>query len=57
MTRSLIVKLWIFSQSDCFIKDYPKCNVEVAEKIGNGICNGGKYNVELCGWDGGDCEG
>ena len=25
--------------------------------IGDGVCNGGEYNTESCGWDGGDCEG
>ncbi len=23
---------------------------------GNGRCDGGEYNSEVCGWDGGDCE-
>ena len=24
--------------------------------IGNDNCDGGRYNTQECGWDGGDCE-
>ena len=34
---------------------YPDCNVSIASAIGNGYCDGGRYNTEKCGWDGGDC--
>jgi hypothetical protein len=45
---------WIFdpemivSQKEC-------CNVENSDWIGNGWCDSGEYNTELCYWDGGDC--
>lgn len=31
------------------------CNVEYPPLLGNGRCNGGKYNTFECGWDKGDC--
>jgi hypothetical protein len=30
--------------------------VEYPGNIGSGYCNGGVYNTEECGFDGGDCE-
>lgn len=44
-----------FEGTDCFIPDYPACQVPFASYIGDGKCNGGVYNTEDCGWDGGDC--
>ncbi len=35
--------------------DYPNCDVTYPDNIGNGICDDEEYNVEECGWDGGDC--
>ena len=26
------------------------------QRVGDGTCDGGAYNVELCGFDGGDCS-
>lgn len=34
---------------------YPGCTDDMLSLIGNGICDGGEYNTEQCGWDGGDC--
>ena len=36
-------------------EEYPNCHVEIQAKIGDGNCDGGQYNTEDCGWDGGDC--
>ncbi|GFH52428.1 hypothetical protein CTEN210_08904 [Chaetoceros tenuissimus] len=35
---------------------YLYCHVEDPSWIGDGGCDGGEYNTEVCGWDGGDCE-
>ena len=40
---------------DCDIEDYNDCNVKYPHQIGDGICHGGDYNTEVCGYDGGDC--
>jgi hypothetical protein len=45
-----------FDGNDCIVKGYPDCQVEYPLYIGDGTCNGGDYNKEECGWDGGDCE-
>ncbi len=42
-----------FEGSDCFLPEYPNCAVDVLSRIGDGVCHGGKYNSEQCGWDGG----
>lgn len=41
-----------FPGGDCI-----ECNSKVWDisKIGDGICQGGNYNSEVCGWDAGDC--
>jgi hypothetical protein len=31
---------------------YPGCNVN-RNKLGDGKCDGGEYNNQKCGWDGG----
>ena len=36
-------------------KVYPDCHVDDPIYIGSGVCDGGDYNTEECGWDGGDC--
>ena len=43
---------------DCsnFIHDYPDCNVDEPELIGDGHCDGMPYFTEDCGMDGSDCE-
>jgi hypothetical protein len=38
------------------IISFPNCTVTYPSLIGDGICDRGIYNVEECGWDGGDCE-
>ena len=35
--------------------EYPNCKVDFPSSIGDGFCNVGDYNTEVCGWDGGDC--
>ncbi len=40
---------------DCDVEGYPDCIVREPQKIGDGTCDGGNYNVESCGYDGGDC--
>ena len=42
--------------SDCTAIEYPNCHVENPHWIGNGKCDGGNYNTELCGFDGNDCN-
>jgi len=34
---------------------YPECPFIDPRRIGNGVCDGGAYNVIECGMDGGDC--
>ena len=51
------------SNSKCYVKNdhanvvgsYPNCNVPNLNKINDGNCDGGQYDTEQCGWDGGDC--
>lgn len=31
------------------------CNVQRPEWVGDGYCDGGSYNTDSCGYDGGDC--
>ena len=40
-----------------FVKGFPDCSVKEPKLVGDGVCHGGLYNVESCGWDGGDCVG
>ncbi len=44
-----------WDRGDCEVAGYPDCRVDVPSRIGDGICNGGGYNKEVCGFDGGDC--
>jgi len=39
------------------VKKYPGCFFDGMDidRIGDDDCDGGKYNTEECGWDGGDC--
>ena len=37
-------------------KKYPDCPFIDPRRIGNGVCDGGAYNVLECGMDGGDCD-
>ena len=48
------VGIWRYSP-DVPINDYPDCHVDKPLWIGDGICDGGQYAVEECGYDGGDC--
>ena len=34
---------------------YPDCEVDRPHWIGDGYCDDAQYNIEECGWDGGDC--
>lgn len=36
---------------------YPECAGKITDisKVGDGNCDGFRYNIEECGWDGGDC--
>jgi len=40
-----------------FRNDYPNCDIATEDigKIGDGRCDGGKFNTIGCGFDGGDC--
>jgi hypothetical protein len=40
-----------FSFGDC-----QKCNVDDHNKLGDGHCDGGKYNMDPCKFDNGDCN-
>ena len=40
---------------DNTIPEYPNCKVTYPSFIGDGHCEGGEYNTEECGFDGGDC--
>jgi len=46
-----------YDGSDCiaFNEEYPGCDVDFPNLVGNGWCSGGNYNTEACKWDGGDC--
>jgi hypothetical protein len=53
---------WVFGdcaeKSEIYKKlkdEYPNCEVDLL-RIGDGECDGGKYNTEQCNWDGGDCN-
>ena len=37
------------------IDNYPNCVVTDPSWIGDDYCDGGPYNTEECGYDGGDC--
>ena len=37
-------------------EQFPDCQIEYPDWIGNGSCDGGEYNTKECGWDGGDCN-
>ena len=39
------------------ITNYPECFFDGMDMgwIGDGFCDGGMYDREICGWDGGDC--
>jgi hypothetical protein len=43
---------------DCdeFLYYYPDCHVPNANRVGNGICDGGIYFTQECEMDGGDCD-
>jgi len=43
------------SDCDAFNLEYPGCDVDFPDLVGNGWCSGGNYNTEACQWDGGDC--
>merc|ERR1712071_686824 len=47
-----------FDGDDClrFMKDYPNCQVEEPNRVGDGVCDSGSYNTGGCEWDGGDCD-
>jgi len=34
---------------------FSRCSVDDIGRVGDGVCNGGLYMVEQCGFDGGDC--
>jgi hypothetical protein len=36
-------------------RDCNECEVEDASRLGDGVCDGGMYNTESCGFDLGDC--
>ena len=38
------------------IDNFPNCEVEDPSWIGDEYCDGGEYNTEECGFDGGDCD-
>ena len=42
---------------DCstFLTEYPRCDVKYPEKVGDGVCDGGRYMTLECSMDGGDC--
>ncbi len=48
-----------FDGGDCleFNAKYPNCTFDDMQPglIGDGSCDGGRYNSLECGWDGGDC--
>ena len=48
-----------FDGGDCdeFKSLYSNCTVEFSDWLGDGLCDGGEYNVLSCNWDGGDCIG
>ena len=39
----------------CVHKVVSKCSVDDDARLGNGLCDGGNYNIESCEFDGGDC--
>ncbi len=41
---------------DDFNAQYINCEVDYPYLVGNGYCDGGKYDIIECGYDGGDCE-
>ena len=42
-----------FDNMDCEVNGFPECTVAIPGYLGNGKCQGGDYNTEACGWDGG----
>ena len=43
--------------TDTLTSNYPECagKVNDVSKVGDGTCDGFRYNIEECRWDGGDC--
>ena len=39
-----------------FNATFPGCIVEDPSFVGDGECDGSKYNIQECNWDGGDCD-
>ena len=61
----MITRLCLYDNGDCntLVGDFPECPLGTLANmtgsngiiLGDGVCDGGRYNIESCGFEGKDC--